>query len=355
MPKADVEENNPVLIQFQNGKIQLDQEKSLKSVCFIDQTSKQKIIGITNDDMVYSGPVTNYNTFLVVQNDNSKKVQLIQLDTSTITPLLQENTVAPLKSKESIVNLRKQFGSQKVKRAIEQQERLTMNIENVKEYLETTVADISVPDLPQLNGEESLYRPKINRDATVKEDVYNLNDLVPKGVLDTLEERVSEILENDDFADYELVLTVAKSMSQLRSSTLPERSVVDKCKTLLYVNYLVKFMNTPLKNMTKKFVACDCSADVDKHIKQNYMVNRMRSISMKDKGLCYIIVLLMLAMDFQLDLEMIAKDMKVGVKKMMEFARNLGFSPSAKEKGGIVLRIPVPPPVMPNLKRKRNV
>lgn len=75
---------------------------------------------------------------------------------------------------------------------------------------------------------------------------------------------------------------------------------------------------------------------------------------MKDKGLCYTIVLLMLATDYETDLEVVSKDLKTGLKKMQEFARNLGFSPSTKNKNSIMLKIPVPPPIMPNLKRKRT-
>jgi len=75
---------------------------------------------------------------------------------------------------------------------------------------------------------------------------------------------------------------------------------------------------------------------------------------MKDKGLCYTIVLLMLALDYEIDLDPIAKDLKIGLKKMQEMARNLGFSQSSKLKTGIVLKIPVPPPIMANLKRRRT-
>lgn len=73
---------------------------------------------------------------------------------------------------------------------------------------------------------------------------------------------------------------------------------------------------------------------------------------MKDKGLCYTLVLLMIAMDYELNLESVGKDIKIGLKKVQEFSRNLGFS-SGKQKTSIVLKIPVPPPVMPHLKRQR--
>lgn len=50
---------------------------------------------------------------------------------------------------------------------------------------------------------DSLYKPKINREASSKDEVYLLKDLVPPEVLDSLEEKVSEILESDDLREYE--------------------------------------------------------------------------------------------------------------------------------------------------------
>ncbi|CAG9762127.1 unnamed protein product [Ceutorhynchus assimilis] len=361
MPKIKevvTEPNRPVLINFQNGKIQPGEETSLDAALFKEKGSNKKLIGVSNGDMLYTGEVADFNSFLVVQTPDSKSLQLIQVDTSVVAPLLENKApttaTTPVKG-HSLAELRKEFGSKKAKRYTEQQERLTTNIENVKQTLEMTVADVTISEIPTtMNGDgDSLYKPKINRDASSKDQVYQLQDLVPQEVLDTLEEKVIEILESDDFKEFELLPTVEKLMLDLRASQ-PERTVVEKCKILLYVHYLVKFMITPLKNMTKKFISCDCSSEVDKHIKNNYMVNNTRPITMKDKGLCYTIVLLMLAMDHELDLEMISKDIKTGIKKMQEFARNLGFSGSSKNKNSISLKLPVPPPVMPNLKRKKN-
>lgn len=56
--------------------------------------------------------------------------------------------------------------------------------------------------MPQVDEDESFYKPKINRNATAKEDVYYLENLVPQEVLDTLTEKVSKILEYDDLSDF---------------------------------------------------------------------------------------------------------------------------------------------------------
>lgn len=66
-----------VLVDFQNGKIQPGEEKSLNSALFREKVANKKLIGVSNGDMIYSGLVTDdtdYNSFLIVQNDESKEV-----------------------------------------------------------------------------------------------------------------------------------------------------------------------------------------------------------------------------------------------------------------------------------------
>lgn len=64
-------------VNFQNGKIKPGEEKSLESACFLERGSHKKLVGVSSSDMLYSGYVTkdpNYNTFLLVQTEGSKKV-----------------------------------------------------------------------------------------------------------------------------------------------------------------------------------------------------------------------------------------------------------------------------------------
>lgn len=279
------------------------------------------------------------------------------MDTCTLTPLIKEKAItsSPI-TPQTVADLKKHFGSKKAKRFTEQQERLTMNFENVKESLENSIANISVPDIAFQQPDEnySIYRPRIDRNASTKEQVYQLSHLIPIEILDTLEKRAIELLESDKIKDFSLTPTVEKSIITLKSSPLDKETLLKKCKILLFIHCLISFMNTPLKKITKKYNTCDFSSEIDKHIKQNYMVSGTRPLNMKDKCLCYIIVLYMIAMDYELNLDPLSKDAKVGLNKIKDFSRNLGFSQSSKLKTGITLKIPVPPPVSMNLKRKRN-
>lgn len=75
---------------------------------------------------------------------------------------------------------------------------------------------------------------------------------------------------------------------------------------------------------------------------------------MKDKALCFILVLAALAGDYKVNIETLSKDFKTGIKKIVEISRVLAFSASGKNKTVVTLKLPLPEPVSLSLKRKRK-
>lgn len=53
-----------------------------------------------------------------------------------------------------------------------------------------------------VNENTSIYRPKINRDASTRDDVYNLEDLVASHILSTLEPEAINIINNGDVSQF---------------------------------------------------------------------------------------------------------------------------------------------------------
>lgn len=45
---------------------------------------------------------------------------------------------------------------------------------------------------------DGIFRPKINRNASRKEQVYQLHDLIPENVLNSLDSEVTNIIDNMD-------------------------------------------------------------------------------------------------------------------------------------------------------------
>lgn len=72
---------------------------------------------------------------------------------------------------------------------------------------------------------------------------------------------------------------------------------------------------------------------------------RTRPVHMKDKSLCFILILTAKAMDYEVDLTNLAKDCKIGVKKALEISRILAFNTSSKNKNVVTLKLPLPAPV----------
>lgn len=52
----------------------------------------------------------------------------------------------------------------------------------------------------------SIYRPKINREASTRDDVYNLEDLVPSHILNTLQSEAISIINTGDISQFGYVI-----------------------------------------------------------------------------------------------------------------------------------------------------
>nr|CAD7400270.1 unnamed protein product [Timema poppensis] len=68
-----------------------------------------------------------------------------------------------------------------------------------------------------------------------------------------------------------------------------------------------------------------------------------RSQSMKDKAICYIIVLGLIVSNYQLDLTTLIESSKVGLNKLIQLSRAVGASLKNKTKDVVVLKLPLPP------------
>lgn len=66
---------------------------------------------------------------------------------------------------------------------------------------------------------------------------------------------------------------MASNMGAILRSGGPHEVIKIKIAIFLYIEYLIKFINTPMKNVTKKFVICDISSEVNNHILNTFSVN----------------------------------------------------------------------------------
>nr|XP_023014845.1 DNA-directed RNA polymerase I subunit RPA49-like isoform X2 [Leptinotarsa decemlineata] len=356
----------PVLVEFQNNKLQAGQEATLNSAVYETQDGS-KVVGITSDRLLYTGTLSEdemYNNFILVYNKNKNKIRLIQADHCVVSSSKISKKVVQTEEislDKSISELNRQFGSKKARRVTEQRQRLPTNSDEIKEELEKTVTGLKLDDSfldKTVTENDSLYRPKINRDASTRDGVYNLEDLVPGYILDTLAPEAGQIMTMGTVDPFNLSPFPASSISKILMADASEEIQVRSITIFLYIHYLIKYMITPMKAVTKKFVACDKSADVNAHILDNFSVNsphgRTRPLHIKDKALCFILVLAAIALNYEVDVQSLSKDLKIGVKKTLEVSRILAFNASSKDKNVVQLKLPLPEPVSFNPKRKRK-
>lgn len=53
-----------------------------------------------------------------------------------------------------------------------------------------------------INENTSIYRPKINREASTRDDVYNLEDLVPSQIFMTLQTEAINLINSGDISKF---------------------------------------------------------------------------------------------------------------------------------------------------------
>ncbi|XP_008196560.2 DNA-directed RNA polymerase I subunit RPA49 [Tribolium castaneum] len=364
---SEVEDNEgsrPILVEFQNSKLQEGQENHLKTAIF--RENRDTIVAAASKKLLYTGRVSGdqdqdlHKRFLLISNRRTGKVRLVAVDSVILSPQFPEKNRGSISEKNvnSVNKLHKAFGSKKIKRITEQRERMKMNIDDVREQLEQTVAGIEIDDSGPLIVEraenDSAYRPPVHRDAESREEVYILNEIVPLKILNSLEKETREIFDSD-LDSTELAPMVREKFAQMQNSSSPD---VQKCELLLYLDYLIKFISKPARSITKKFVICPTSQQVNVHILDHFTVSsntgRTRPVSMRDKTVCYILVIAMIAFDYEVDLEQLAKVIKIGVKKLQEMGRILAFSPHLKNKNAMTLKIPLPAAVTSSSSNKRK-
>lgn len=112
-----------------------------------EQKDNKTVLALSNGHIVYKGyrpdcKKESTRTMLVLHNKRTGKVRLFEAERWEVAPVLEklddEDNNNDIDHKITVLN--KQFGSKKIKRRTEQFERLKINVENVKEQLEQTVA-----------------------------------------------------------------------------------------------------------------------------------------------------------------------------------------------------------------------
>ncbi|XP_017794820.1 PREDICTED: uncharacterized protein LOC108576358 [Habropoda laboriosa] len=350
----------PIIVNFQNGALKDEEAKKMSCGVFYDQKKKKTTLALSNGQIVYKGYKPDMDqdmmhTMLVVHNRKTGKVRLVQVERWQVTAVLDKPVVEDNMADEAkIAMLNKQFGSKRVKRRTEQHERLQMNVEHIKEQLKDTVTDVEIDrtelsiELPENEYITNTALPECNRNANTPNDVYNIYDIIPKNKLKTMYDYAADILNDSSNTSEGKTTFFNQTLKYLKF----EGDSVKKIALLLYVQGVASWMNTPYKDAKKRIIdVCPASEEINLYILDTYSVpsthGRMRPNSVKDKGVIHCMILSLIIYNFTLDLELFASifSHRLGLRKLVDFAKIVGAVPTKENKKIIQLKIPLPAPL----------
>lgn len=358
------ESTRGILVSFQNGTLEDSAENQFENKLL---TNGKKVIAFSKSkSMLYKGDVTRNdlsNEFIVIINRKTNKARFVAVDNCSFAPLIPSETADNLNcSKDknwnaSTIMLNKTFGSKRAQRAGEQMERLNQEVSKVKDDLEKTVRETEIEDIPAADI-VGTCNPPINKDATTVDGVYEINNIVAKDVLDTLKGASKVLLSNgpEEILTFEFAV---KLFYKVKASSINSKNKGKKCRIIILLDTLMKLATAKYNAIaTKSFKVCSLSERINQYALDTFTINtskgRTRPISMRDKTICYIIVLAVLINDFSISLNELSQAFGVAQKRIQDFCRILSLTIN-KNKADADLILPLPKNVIvPRLSRKRK-
>lgn len=347
----------PVLVNFENGTLLKERSDLFKVDLYEDERDgKRRTVSVYNEGELYEGNILqNENSlchrFILLRDKKTKKVRLIETDQANVKKVFNDNIFEDNLANEKTDHqytrndLSKKFGSKKSIRATELGQRMKINSEIIKNQLESTVADVTVDknDLKVMKAEDGLCNclPPCNRSATDAKQVYNLDDIFTKIERDSVVEEANKILAEPPDVNNSRYSFYFNMLFQKMGSSVKVLPV----QCLLYADCIMKFLKIHPKELKKRDIVeliCPYSELVGNKILDTFTLpGRVRSSQMRDKAICYLIVITLLACNYLIDLDLLSQSVGcLGMKKLGPIARAIGLSPKTKDMWQ--LRIPLP-------------
>ncbi|CAH1778279.1 unnamed protein product [Owenia fusiformis] len=385
------QENPVILANFQNGS--LEKFDNVTFSLFEKTNSKEeKALVAETDRLSYVGysrlhEDKNYKYAVAVLDKNSSKVQIHEARITQMQPCIHgdesiddvtDSGTSFVQKNDSLTSV---FGSTKRKRAMQSR---------LNNKLGEKVLDQSVGKAAQnmITGSPSLVQnlitpvkheeitasviPPFDRSATRACDVYLLEDVVPDNVLYSLSSEAHTLADAQpgQIAQW---TTEAKYPSfvlrNLKALPVETGARIHRAQCLLYYHYLIILYNLKYSQYRKKdALPAECPIAVKGHLYEMFTLStedhngkktRTIPLKLKDKIVCYIIVLALHIEQFHLGLAEIMKDVKLSVNKCIQHCRALGCKVNSK-KGDkttqsyyLTLPVPLTFPTMAKQKGKR--
>ncbi|KAF7241208.1 DNA-directed RNA polymerase I subunit RPA49 [Varanus komodoensis] len=387
------------LVQFTNGKL-----KSTKSMSFTlykhkDTSNPRKkhrvILNAETDRLSYVGSnfgvgALKCNTlcryFIGVLDENSRQMDVYNAELFNMQPLVSNNVADDDLSEYLTKSYREKvdlcietFGTNKQRKALNSRrmnkvgkEVLNKAVTKVAEdVIETKGVTALVSDAAE-KDEVSLILPPCHEDADKPEDVYKFEDIISPAEYEALQAPAAAFMSITS-ADI-LKMEEEKShcsfvLNELKSMPLDEKRCDHKARCLWFFDSLVKLSSQ--KNVKKKYaLGPDCPHIISNKLVKTFTalayangrIQNQVSASMKVKITAYAIALALHINNFQTDLTVLQRDLKLRDSRILDIARAMRLKiTKSKSLFGLeehklgTLSLPLPVYKVPPRSRKRKM
>ncbi|XP_045879926.1 DNA-directed RNA polymerase I subunit RPA49 isoform X2 [Meles meles] len=355
------ESQRAVLVQFSNGKLQNPGNMRFTLYKSSDSTNprkkSQRILAAETDRLSYVG--NNFGTgalkcntlcrhFVGILNKTSGQMEVYDAELFNMQPLFSDESVESELTQESQTKSFREkmdscieaFGTTKQKRALNSRRMNKVGSESLNSAVAKAAENIiDAKGVTALVNDaihddlqnDSLYLPPCHADAAKPEDVYKFEDLLSTAEYEALQSP-SEAFRNVSSED---ILKMIEENSHcsfvieaLKSLSSDEESRDRQARCIWFLDTLIKFRAQKVikrKSALGPGVPHIINSKLLKHFTcltyNNGSLRNLISDSMKAKITAYVIILALHISNFQIDLTVLQRDLKLSERRMMEIAK----------------------------------
>ncbi|XP_019552314.3 uncharacterized protein LOC109422131 [Aedes albopictus] len=345
--------DNPILLSFQNAEMGYKNDSQIH--CFraedmnratADEPTPSRMAVVISDQQAYRGylgenlPSDLMNTYIAIRSKRTGKMRLIQMEECTMLNACYDDNANKFQEEESSLTVMRKFGGKQAIRALERIERSTSNIDVMSESIQHTVTKYDDEQFTEDNafaknkveGELILasMKPPRNPEAKTPAEVYRLQDMLSKMVLDSLKTVGLGLLQKaPESLDFSNVYLTNKVKAALQSKEPDSDENVRTLQICLFMDALCRLLGYRGTNFDK--VACSpFSNELYHEIKQNFsQVNQHKPTKTKytvHKALTHYLALAFMLENGTLNVDQVHGGLNITKNEMLKFAAFIGGS-----------------------------
>lgn len=288
------------------------------------------------------------NHFVAVEDVNTGVVDIYPANLMAMRPYIPRSLPATSKTttqdtyREKADALAAAFGSKRKRRAVETRHRLNVDESTLSVTAAMTLAEIKSSafdaESPSQSATGSVIEsiPPQNRNATVPQDVYRLEDIVPPQLYTYLDEMGEPLMSptREQIVQWRSEAQYPEYVLQrLARLSADSRNRVIEVRILVYYCMLVEMLRLRYTDLKRK----DPLPRVDQPLKNKLLdaftltsrtehgaTSRTFPQTMKDKVLAYILVLVLILEDYKYDFGVVQPDTKASTARLTTLGYALG-------------------------------